>query len=292
VKEEWKQDPVAGYRENARHLFGYPDSTLSEYVRDVEHFQEWSAERTAGKNGHVGKDAEAAANRQAAKNSDAGKNGQAAKSEQAGKALAAVLLLGCTRDRIEDWIVALSNRGLRAVSINRKIASLNSFFVWAVHQGLMPLSPLMGIRKLKIPRRIPKFLTFEDIQRLLTCTGSLRRTSTIRGKQVHAIISILYYLGLRRAELVSIRYEHIYRERERLLGRLPVLEAQTKTASLELERVKIGLEIGNLGFDPIDLAQAEEKVARLIHERQTLLLEVENARTRILALLGKGRSGP
>ena len=73
----------------------------------------------------------------------------------------------------------------------------------------MEQSPLAGIRKLKVPRRIPKFLTFEDIHRLLTYTGSLRRTATVRGKQVHAMISILYYLGVRRAELVDIRFEHI-----------------------------------------------------------------------------------
>jgi hypothetical protein len=43
----------------------------------------------------------------------------------------ALLLLGCGRGWIEDYLVELSNRGLRAVTINRKIYSLNSFFEWA-----------------------------------------------------------------------------------------------------------------------------------------------------------------
>jgi site-specific recombinase XerD len=179
VKEEWKENPIAGYRENAKHLFGYPGSTLSEYLRDLGHFRDWLVEKSKGRKG------------------------------QALAPPEAVLLLGCTRDLVEDYIVTLSSRGLRAVTINRKIASLNSFYVWAVHCGVAPISPLNGIRKLKVPRRIPKFLTFEDIQKLLAYTGSIRRTSTVRGKQVHAMISILYYLGLRRDELVSIRYEHI-----------------------------------------------------------------------------------
>jgi site-specific recombinase XerD len=178
MREEWKEDPLGGYRENARHLFGYPESTLAEYVRDLEHFQKWLVESAMGGDGSGGRNA-------------------------------ALLLLGCGRGWIEDYLVELSNRGLRAVTINRKIYSLNSFFTWALHQGLVEVSPLNGVRKLKTPRRIPKFLTFEDIQKLLAHTGSVKRTSTIRGKQIHAMMAILYYLGLRREELVSIRYEHI-----------------------------------------------------------------------------------
>jgi len=57
------------------------------------------------------------------------------------------------------------------------MASLNSFYVWALHNRLVEHSPLAGIRKLKTPPRIPKFLTFEDIHKVLTYTGSLRRTA-------------------------------------------------------------------------------------------------------------------
>lgn len=85
-----------------------------------------------------------------------------------------VVLLSCSRERIEDYIACLSSEGLKATTINRKIFSLNSFFVWAVHQQLMPASPLVGVRKLKIARRIPKFLTFEDIEKLLNAQSNRR----------------------------------------------------------------------------------------------------------------------
>jgi len=159
VKEEWQQDPLAGYRENAKHLFGYPDSTLGEYVRDVTTFHRWLAGRHSGHNPESGNAV------------DAGPS---------------LLLLAATREEVEDYVVALSSRALRATTINRRIHSLNSFYVWAVHHRLVDVSPLVGVRRLKTPRRIPKFLTFEDISRLLSFTGSLRRTSTIRGKQIHA----------------------------------------------------------------------------------------------------------
>ncbi len=40
-----------------------------------------------------------------------------------------------------------------------------------------------------------KFLTFEDVGQLLTYTGSLKQTAAIRGRQIRAMISILYDFG-------------------------------------------------------------------------------------------------
>jgi site-specific recombinase XerD len=184
MKDEWLADPLGGYEENARHLFGYPESTLTEYLRDLNQFREWVCHST-------------------------GSSSTGSESSPTDPTKLRLIWLTCSREDVERYLVHLSNRGLRATTINRKIASLNSFYVWAVHHRLVEHSPLSGIRKLKVPRRIPKFLTFEDIHKLLTYTGSLRRSATVRGKQVHAMVSILYYLGVRRAELVEIRFEHI-----------------------------------------------------------------------------------
>ena len=41
MKDEWFQDPLRGCEENANHLFGYPESTRSEYTRDLVKFLEW-----------------------------------------------------------------------------------------------------------------------------------------------------------------------------------------------------------------------------------------------------------
>jgi site-specific recombinase XerD len=131
-------NPLEAYRQNATHLFGYPDSTLSEYLRDLENYELWAAQRSESGNGRSPRE----------------------------------VLLGSQREEIEAFLVALSQRGLKATSINRKIYSLSSFYIWAVHNRLLDGSPLAGICRLKIPRRIPKFLTFEEIQRLLAYTGS------------------------------------------------------------------------------------------------------------------------
>jgi site-specific recombinase XerD len=101
MREEWKEDPLDGYRENAIHLFGYPESTLAEYVRDLEHFQNWLGASAMG-------------------------------GDDSGGRNAALLLLGCGRGWIEDYLVELSNRGLRAVTINRKIYSLKGYASYCI----------------------------------------------------------------------------------------------------------------------------------------------------------------
>ncbi len=68
----------------------------------------------------------------------------------------------------------------------------------------------------------------------------------------------------------------------------------------KLEKVQIGLSLVNqvndstlpFVFDPIDLAQAEERVESINSERRQTELEIENSQTEILGLLGKGRIGP
>ncbi len=148
MKEQWLQDPLAGYEENARHLFSYPDSTMHEYGLDLRRFLGWLKERQV----------------------QGAEDGKTA------------VLLSCTRERIEDYIACLSSEGLRATTINRKIYSLNSFYVWAVHHQLLPASPLVGVRKLKIPRRIPI--------PLLPVTGI-----TLRLKALHRLLPSLHGSG-------------------------------------------------------------------------------------------------
>ncbi len=87
MQDEWLNDPLTGYSENARHLFGYPDSTLGEYLRDLLQFLRWLSGEEDGSDGdHT------------------------------------LRLLAVSRDEVEQYVVHLSDRGLRATTINRKIA--------------------------------------------------------------------------------------------------------------------------------------------------------------------------
>jgi len=111
-------------------------------------------------------------------------------------------------------------------------------------------------------------------------------------------LKVLEYERLFQETLVSLRT--LFRQREKLISHLEYLQMQRRTADLQLEKVQIGLSLVNqvngsalpFVFDPIDLAQAEEKVIRIESERRQTELEIENSQTEILGLLGKGRIGP
>ena len=111
-------------------------------------------------------------------------------------------------------------------------------------------------------------------------------------------LKVLEYERLFQAKLVTLRT--LFRQRERLFAQLEYLQMQRHTADLQLEKVQIGLSLVNqvngsalpFVFDPIDLAQAEEKVIRIESEQRQTELEIENSQTEILGLLGKGRIGP
>jgi hypothetical protein len=95
---------------------------------------------------------------------------------------------------------------------------------------------------------------------------------------------------LRQQKLAALRI--FYAERCKLKGRLELLQLEARTADLQLERVRIGLRVGNLGFDPIDLAQAQERVGRIEQERLSARIDISILETRIWEVLGKARPAP
>ena len=111
-------------------------------------------------------------------------------------------------------------------------------------------------------------------------------------------LKVLEYERLFQEKLVTLRT--LFRQREKLISHLEYLQMQRRTADLQLEKVQIGLSLVSqvdgsalpFVFDPIDLAQAEEKVVRIESERRQTELEIENSQTEILGILGKGRIGP
>jgi hypothetical protein len=98
------------------------------------------------------------------------------------------------------------------------------------------------------------------------------------------------YQRVYQAKLAALRV--LYGNRDRLGEQTRALEAQAKTAGLKLDRVRAGLQFEFLDFTAIDLAEAEEAVARLAVERRQTELEIESVEIRILEVLGRGETQP
>ena len=59
----------------------------------------------------------------------------------------------------KSFIVDLKEKGLVNRSINRKISTLRTFYKYCLRENLMEKSPMTGIKALKQPKALVKFVT-------------------------------------------------------------------------------------------------------------------------------------
>ncbi|KOY85324.1 integrase [bacterium 336/3] len=119
---------------------------------------------------------------------------------------------------IRSWIISLSEENLQATSINRKIATLKSFYKFLVKQNYIVANPTLRIKALKTPKRTPVFIEEADLTKLLDHVEFSEDFSGYRDK---IIIEMLYNMGIREAELLNTKeldINHI-REEIKVLGK-------------------------------------------------------------------------
>lgn len=130
---------------------------------------------------------------------------------------------------IRHWIVSLVESGISNRSVNRKIASLKSFYKYLLKTGTIDHSPLQKHRALKTDTRIEIPLSLSEMQELL---NEIPFEEGFRGKRDSLVIELLYTTGIRRAELINLKKGDVdlsqatikvlgKRNKERMLPLLP-----------------------------------------------------------------------
>ena len=107
---------------------------------------------------------------------------------------------------IRSWIVKLSLSNLSAKSINRKIASLKSFFKFLVKRDLIKRNPSSHINSLKTDQKIPIFIKERDINFLFK---NIDVKEDRNGQRDLLILELLYGTGIRISELINIKISDI-----------------------------------------------------------------------------------
>jgi len=90
--------------------------------------------------------------------------------------------------------------GYAASTVARKLASMRSFFAFGQREGWVQANPAKPLRGPKRGRTLPKFLTGDEIGRLLAAPRS-RTPGDVRDR---AILELMYSAGLRVQELVNL----------------------------------------------------------------------------------------
>ncbi len=99
------------------------------------------------------------------------------------------------------YLTYLRTRGLKNRSLARHLSSLRGFFAFAVQEKWFKEDPGQFLDNPKLPKKLPEFLTREEIGRVL----SLPDDSTTLGLRDRAMLEILYAAGLRVSELIGMR---------------------------------------------------------------------------------------
>lgn len=110
-----------------------------------------------------------------------------------------------TADDIREWIMKLSERGkLSAVSINRRISAVNSFFRWMQYKGTISANPCLKINTLKTPRRLPVWIPESKMESIADGLIGAFEEGGVRERRDATILLLFYSCGIRLAELISL----------------------------------------------------------------------------------------
>lgn len=124
---------------------------------------------------------------------------------------------------IRSWIVDNMRQGISAVSINRKISSLRSFYKWLIKRDLLQNNPMLKISAPKMPKRLPVVIHDINIQKLVEkpLASADEEQDTHKMSRDLFIIILLYSTGIRRAELVSLKTSDfdLHRKEVRVVGK-------------------------------------------------------------------------
>lgn len=104
-------------------------------------------------------------------------------------------------EHLAELLVSNVRTGFGARSSARQLSALRGFFKFLVRERVIDADPTQLIERPRLGRRLPKVLSFDEIERLL----AMPNLATTRGVRDAAMIHLMYASGLRVSELVGLK---------------------------------------------------------------------------------------
>ncbi len=109
------------------------------------------------------------------------------------------------KEVVRDYLAWLNSEDYAKASIARRLSELRSFCRYLIRERVLTANPFDVVSAPKLPKRLPRFLSTEEVKVLLSAPDS----SDPQGMRDRAIIELLYAAGMRVSELVSLNLADI-----------------------------------------------------------------------------------
>lgn len=113
--------------------------------------------------------------------------------------------------KLQDYF---ANLNLKPTSISRKISSIREFYKFLISEKIINENPAKYLELPKKQKNLPKFLTKEEIDLLISNAGDIRNSLRLR-----TMIELLYASGIRVSELCEIQIKSIMKDKILIHGK-------------------------------------------------------------------------
>jgi integrase/recombinase XerC len=204
---------------------------------------------------------------------------------------------------IRAWIIDLVETGLSPTSVNRKIATLRSFYKFLLRGGHIQKDPTYKIQVLKTPKRLPEFISEDTITQVL---GEIQYAGDFNGQRDKMVMEFLYLTGVRLSELLALKWGDIdlhsgsikvlgKRQKERIIPITTILQQNIISYKKEFEKTFSNLDQSDYFIVRINREQAYPmKIYRIVKHYLDLFAQTSKRSPHLLRhtfathLLNKG----
>jgi len=104
------------------------------------------------------------------------------------------------KEEVTQFVMSLSREGLSPRSVSRALSAARGFYRFLLLDGHIKADPTADICAPQGGQKLPRFLTQEEVERLLAAPD----TTTPEGVRDRALVELLYATGLRVSELAAL----------------------------------------------------------------------------------------
>lgn len=119
---------------------------------------------------------------------------------------------------IRSWAVSMVEADMHHRSVNRKLATLRSFFGYLIRCKTITINPMQRVSALKTDKPLPQFVEEKNLQLLFE---QIEFTNDFEGLRDRLTLELLYGTGMRLAELIALQDHdiNIYDQTIKVLGK-------------------------------------------------------------------------